>query len=124
MTDQPHLVQYTFDALGSRKTRPASIDAVRQILGIAADLIDTRGHAKGIFATNDGRLCTLGAIRQAGIALDMSPYETTLAAGALRGYLITDFGGAITVAQWNDMEERSKENVVATLRVVAHKFSS
>ena len=103
---------------------PTPTASVRQILGIAADLIDTRGHAKGIFATADGCLCTLGAIRQAGIALDMSPYETTLAAGALRGHLITDFGGAITVAQWNDMEERSKDDVVTTLRAVAHEFSS
>lgn len=102
----------------------AATDSVRQILGIAADLIDTRGHAKGILVTTDGCLCTLGAIRQAGIALDMSPYETTLAAGALRGYLITDFGGAITVAQWNDMEERSKDDVVMTLRAVAQEFSS
>ena len=100
----------------------------------AAKLIEERGHAKGVFVNDAGCLCLAGAIILAeGGRIEKrtdepeacsSPSGPTTRSDFAeigrrlrrRGFLITDEPSASELAVWNDMPERTKEDVAKLLR--------
>ena len=89
--------------------KPAS-----QICRDAAKLIRERGHAKGNYESNDGRLCLVGALCYAGIGSDSSRiYEA-----------IEGVSGVPSPATWNDAPERTPAEVIAALEKAASKLEA
>lgn len=85
---------------------------VKEILLLAATKIDTVGLCKGVAYHLDGRMCTLGAIQNAGGTEFRNTYR---AEKAFRKYLYP----GDSISAWNDAPARTKEEVVTALRVVA-----
>lgn len=100
---------------------------VAGLLLTSADLIEERGHAKGVFQDTKGCLCAIGALRLAafGTIGDLPP-DTKLYAGARLALgaqieLLAPgqyrFGRAVSVVSWSDASTQAE--VVATLRAAA-----
>lgn len=86
----------------------------QEIAAKAADLIESRGHAKGALIDHRGRLCLLGALN---MAASGSPRHCVRGRNALcyvENY-IDDWSGI----DWNNRPERTPEEVIAVLRAAA-----
>lgn len=102
----------------------------------AADIIEERGHAKGYYATNDGRVCAIGAMRLAtggkitpfrgGVTV--SNYDFVDVSEGIRvmgKYLrdhAEDYGYSVfsdAVHRWNDDPNTTAEQVIDVMRKAA-----
>lgn len=105
-----------------------------EILDKAADLIEQRGHAKRRHVTASGCLCAAGAMFAAvGMEPDHKQFETERWAGYtpersdrvkevfdwFRSWLDRTGIDSEDPVHWNDMQARSKAEVVSTLRRAA-----
>lgn len=89
----------------------AKLPAERAALLEAADLIEEYGHAKGVLGKRGEPMCALGAIDAAvGRENDLAYTADTV----LRRYLKT-----ANIVGWNNVPERTKEEVVDALRDAA-----
>lgn len=82
------------------------------ILDQAADLIETKGWARGAMRTPDGRLCAAAAIAEVSGKSNASPRRAVEA-------VKEEVGRYIVV--WND-SRRSPRTVIATMRRAARKL--
>lgn len=100
------------------------LDYIGQILLNAADLIERRGHTKNVRQDAAGRICLHGAIGLAitGDALWMEPAEFTVTERLhdFRPDVGTFSYYGWEVAKWNNMPERTAEEVIALLRGAAY----
>jgi hypothetical protein len=104
-------------------SKPTAAD----LLDRAADLIEQRGYCRGVFQTEDGRLCAIGALRVAYQGNADEPYEEEndseyfVARGLLRAFIGGDpyIHDQLEIALWSDATDAS--TVIATLRAVAAK---
>jgi hypothetical protein len=97
------------------------------LLLTAADLIEERGKARGVFQDTNGCLCAVGALRLAafGVADGVLPPDSEmygrarLALGAQIELLAPEhrLGGSVSVVLWSDAS--TKAEVVAGLRAAA-----
>lgn len=94
------------------------------ILDKAADLIDTYGHCKGVYFGDDGSMCMYGSVVLAGQPgydtenpADLTP-EVMAAHRCLDRFMLRQRQSAPAFG-WNDAPERTKEEVVSTLRAAA-----
>lgn len=94
------------------------------ILDKAAALIDKHGHCKGTHKNDAGALCTRGAVIRASsprYSFTRNKYVPMPAADAMREFerhLLRTVGNWGPIS-WNDAPERTKEEVVSTLRAAA-----
>ena len=92
----------------------------RDVLLRAADLIIERGHCKFVQQDQLGRLCLHGALS---IAAHGKPYEFTQEASRAVCQYLRSVGEHIPhdacAAAWNNVDERTPEQVVAVLRAAA-----
>ncbi|AEV52024.1 hypothetical protein [Rhodococcus phage REQ1] len=118
-----------------------STDETGRILREAADLIETKGWARFLFASTHGEHCALGAIRE---AADGSIFETdkSRAATARLAQTLRDRGvegdperdyswlgdsayreeseNFDLVTDWNDADDRTAAEVIQALREAGH----
>jgi hypothetical protein len=102
-----------------------TIPTPAQLLNRAADILDERGWFQGNYVGATGCVCALGARHLAVTELDGNPTRATFATGAefetaldrIYGALQTDSTDGI--ADWNDAEGRTKEEVQELLRRAA-----
>ena len=88
-----------------------------EILRKAADLIEEEGHCKGGLK-RDGRYCALGALAMAATG-DVKNLVSP-ATRALSRYIDPEGGGLSSqITNWNDNKERTADEVINALRVVA-----
>lgn len=100
---------------------------VADVLNLAADLIQERGHHKGWYIDPSGAVCLRGAIILAvDPYCDMSKHdpEWLIPAGARPalvriGRHIFRTTGVLSSAEWNDRDETTPADVVAVLREAA-----
>lgn len=97
---------------------PAKVlDDASKLMLKAADLIETRGLCKGVYIDGDAH-CIFGALRRAaGLGFERKDIGTTTPALQEADKRLTSILGP--VPPWNDVDARTKEEVVAKLRVVA-----
>lgn len=92
-------------------------DALEQ----GAELIAQRGLAKGVYEDLDGRLCFLGALREA-LVMDV-PHRVSWEMQGTTAYV--DAHGAAAkylgtaASKWNDEPGRTAEEVVDVMKLVA-----
>jgi len=100
---------------------PEMMETVGDVLNAAADVIEKRGWTRGTFCDAAGNVCTMGAInaslsgRPNGVGTDA--YAMQARRQAAMG--IKFLAGAFDVASWNDEMERTKPEVLRTLRLAA-----
>lgn len=95
-----------------------------EILNKAADIVEQRGHSKGVYSDSTGRVCAVGAINAAILGTTKIEHLPiwysgldTHAGRVLHSLVCADEYWSIT--DWNDAPERTKEEVVAALRQAA-----
>jgi hypothetical protein len=86
-----------------------------EVLLAAADHIERHGLAKGVFADDDGRCCTRGAILVVTDGTGSGPACDALG----RSLGLKDHDLLNDIARWNDAPERTAPEVVAALRAAA-----
>lgn len=87
-----------------------------EVLRKAADVIREQGHCKGVYSTEDGRVCVYGAINTAAghwPVFEGDDYVVDTACRTLMRHLDYD------VVYWNDAPERTAEEVIAALEKAA-----
>lgn len=89
----------------------AKLPAERAALLEAADLIEEYGHAKGYLGQKGEPMCAIGALEA---ATDGNMPVAFAGTDVLSLYL-----GNADVVDWNNAPERTKEEVVNTLRAAA-----
>jgi hypothetical protein len=105
------------------------MSTTKDIMMRAAELIEQRGHCKGKNMDANGRVCMLGALGLAVFGPDAftdraaaDPEKRAMydvATTALRNHIRSrDLHWAGFATGYNDAEERTAEEVVATLRAV------
>lgn len=87
----------------------------------AADLIEERGHAKGILETFDGKLCLLGALNMAAWGSARHHSGGYQALRYVEQFIPgnNDRWRRYNGVDWNNQPERTQEEVVAVLRAAA-----
>lgn len=94
----------------------AKLDEASKLLLKAADLIERRGWCQNHYASQDGRLCYLGALKTVlGVPLDGVSHPLIGEAGLRMSKAV----GRPCVWQWNDDTGRTQEEVVSKMRAVA-----
>lgn len=93
----------------------------RVYLRNAANLIESRGHCKGVLEDYTGRLCLLGAISTAafGRATNDKNDDMLIALVQVAKTIWGDKPGMNSVISWNNTAERTAEEVVTALRSAA-----
>ena len=77
------------------------LDPVGKVLVRAAELIAERGHCKGEYSLKDGSCCPIGAL-----LILVGGREFNDATNALKQAVSND------IATWNDLPERTPEEVI------------
>lgn len=107
-------------------TAEIAVKAPRDVLLEAADLIETRGLAKGGFVDEKGCYCTYGALYRAKLhtvaghssqVIDEANAVVKVLGGSLGRYGASEAFNVIT--DWNDAAGRTADEVVDTLRKAA-----
>ncbi len=104
--------------------QPADAAPWQKVLLKAAELIETRGHMKGDFEGEGGQVCALKALTLAAGLPDWTMYDR-IGAAFDRFCKRIGVSGAEHYSQaeglchWNNMPERTAEEVVSTMRRVA-----
>lgn len=94
------------------------MDEIADLLRKAGDLIAVHGHAKGTFKDDDGRLCLIGALREAdGYTIDGDVQASAVYRGARIALSARGFG-----LDWNDDAHRAAGEVVGALYGVAYEL--
>jgi hypothetical protein len=101
----------------------------RDLLNRAADLIENHGLAKGTFKDSKGGFCIRGAVHvAAGLDYDDLDYTSHGGDGFEALEKVSDYlglkqhplyGATQTVAEWNNAEIRTQDEVVDALRCAA-----
>lgn len=113
---------------------PVVYSEIGNVLLKAADLLEKHGHTKYIRRNMDGSMCFLGAVQEAqGMFTTVEDTPLTIAASeavtkfldlkptnrTTRLYVGHDYYYAVLVADWNNAEERTAEEVINIMRQVA-----
>jgi hypothetical protein len=101
----------------------AKLPVERQKMLEAADIIEERGHCKGVVENEQGNVCLYGALcfAFAGTAkmfYAAGAHDATVRVGEYLG-LNGPFGAGSAAVRWNNAPERTKEDVVNALRGAA-----
>jgi hypothetical protein len=102
-----------------------TLDPIQRLLLKAAEIVEQRGWCQRSFENLDGQVCALGAINLA--HHDCSGWGSRVFSGAdlavnaaCRASQYVGRGiGYFTLANWNDTNGRTKEEVIAALRGAA-----
>ncbi len=95
---------------------PAELDGVAKLLLKGAALIEERGHNKGGYE-KEGRLCFRGSLNMA--ATGNSVWGTPLCDEASVKFLRVIEPGPGGWLKWNDVPERTADEVISAMRRVA-----
>ncbi len=92
----------------------------KRLLLRAADLLREDGFCKGVLHDDEGHHCVVGAIHREG-GRDINMIETAIDLLALQLSDITGPGGRAVdrVVWWNNRPERTAEEVIGALELVA-----
>lgn len=95
-------------------------DTLADLADATADLLERDGWIQGWFTRPDGH-CAIGAAKAVGRSHHQERYFEVVV--ALSGHLGLEFvpGGMHPVAEWNDEEGRTKDEVVQAFRDLAVK---
>lgn len=117
--------------MGMEREIMGKFEKVSDLLECAADTIETRGLAKGVYLNhNTGACCTIGAIRYCmygnpertqsfGLDHVMEQQATEMLVNIIaKGRFVENQYGTIT--RWNDNKNQRKGKVVAALRRAAN----
>ncbi len=92
------------------------VDEVGQCLLRAADYMEKHGHCKGVSRDKSGRVCLMGSLlHSAGLEFWMWRKAVGLPACRRLKKIL-----GMELAKWNDMPERTAEEVTAMLRYAAY----
>lgn len=93
---------------------------VSDVLRRAADLMELHGHCKFIRRNDAGSMCILGAIETAQDRYNSCDSSlTTQAARTIADVLNLENTSRGDVADWNNLPERTGEEVIAVMRLAA-----
>lgn len=102
-------------------TKPDVLTEAQRVCVEAADYIEKYGWCQGTIAKPTGDVCLMGALRAAAGIPDKAQW-TALGTAALN--LVHATLPCILPADWNDEEQRTKDEVVALLRSASHAQSN
>lgn len=98
------------------KRKAKETKSLSQIYNEAADLIRDNGHSRGSLRASDGSMCVWGAISQ---VVDGNPFEASGRSMKMLEPLSKMVG--TNIIGWNNMESRTKRQVLGLLRKAARK---
>lgn len=96
----------------------APTKSLSQIYSEAADAIRKHGHSRGQLRARDGSMCVWGAISQ---VVDGDPFKASRRSMEMLKPLSAIVG--TNVIGWNNMESRTKRQVLGLLRKAARRLS-
>lgn len=99
--------------------RITSNERVARHLDAAADLLETKGWCRGLFADNQGRHCLAGALQSVG----HHPSAYRGATDALVDTLRTQGEKGAWITDWND-RQKDKRKVIRLLRTTSKRLRS
>jgi hypothetical protein len=108
----------------------STIPTPASLLNRAADILDERGWFQGNYMSPDGCVCALGSLHLAANELVGAPNRATFATGPEFEAALDRIYGALqsdsmdSIADWNDSEGRTKDEVQAMLRRAAEAGAS
>lgn len=94
---------------------------VGEVLTRAADLLEEKGWCQNYPVDMEGRMCAVGAIRQASEGQEQGYFASRAAVKAQQA--VEKAIGGEFISRWNDRPERTKEEVVAIFRAVAAEYA-
>jgi len=83
------------------------------VLNCAADLIDLRGHCKGVYVDERRRMCAMGSIAEA------ASWKQHLMVTPMNAFAAFLGGNDLCILDWNDEPKRTKAEVTSALRAAA-----
>lgn len=112
---------------------------VTEVMAKASEIVGEMGHAKETYEKADGSLCSLGAIRKAIYGYAIGIYEDNrdvlwamdrdnlywASQNRLEKIISKEENPTpypLDIATWNDMKERTGEDVVLALKKAAHLY--
>ena len=99
-------------------------EEVAAVLEQAADLIETKGHCKGVYFSPTGEHCLVGALAEVIKLYDMCNWHDAFQFEGALVALKTELWGNplradVDLMNWNDMKDRKSDQVVDLLKTTA-----